>query len=233
MLKYLGTRGGDATGSEVVSEAEIALKHLTQANDVLERAFNNEKKGRLGTSSDEEQDILRARLVLSSAGMDSVLKYLCYRAIPYMVNRNDEIVSKRMKEHLSDILKKAFDNPREQHENRDIITEILLSNIPMEEVIKQYINTHFNGSMQSYDALMKVMNLLNIDTNHIKEHESELRDIFQARNEIIHELDMDPFGSRRKRIQRRVRDIDKMCRLLKKVASTTIEKVIERIDSIS
>jgi hypothetical protein len=231
-IVYTGDTASYKSGNDVVKDAETAYTHLVQVNSVLTWAYVQKKGGRIGTSSDEEQDLLRARLLLTSSGLDAVMKYLCYRAIPYMASQGDSKVISAMENHLVSILDGILKSPSKM-DKKTAFVKIVLSDYPLEETVKDYVKLQFDGSMQSFDALTNAAKLLTIQQQFLISRKALLTEAFKARNNITHELDMDPFGTRRKRRQRKVKVIESYCRALKNVANEAIVHVRERVDSIS
>lgn len=57
----------------------------------------------------------------------------------------------------------------------------------------------------------------------------ELKKVFDARNQIVHEFDIDFSGARRNRRQRRANDIVEMSNKLLKLSQDTVEHVFSQL----
>jgi len=233
-MKYAGEFYSELprSGSDIVKGARIALDHMKSIEAVLEESFRNKKNGRQGTSSDQEQDLLRAKLVMTSAGLDAVFKHLCYTAIPYLASAGNTDVQKTLEEFMKSLLLE-IPNAKIGSTKLKSLTKAILSKDPMEPLVEQYVQQEFDGSLQSREALCKAARLLGIGVEHIVDSKSKaqlLDEIFKARNNIIHELDLDPSGTKRKRNQRRVIDITKYCNTLYAIAKTSVDLVESKVD---
>ena len=65
--------------SEACQGAALILKHTHDSASALLKAFNLAREGRgrpRGMTTDEEQDLLRAMVVMAAAGLDAMAKQL-------------------------------------------------------------------------------------------------------------------------------------------------------------
>ena len=75
-------------------KAAIILKVSHESADALLKAFELAQTGRgapRGMTTDEEQDLLRAMLVMAAAGLDSMLKRLIRDCMPSLVKANPQV----------------------------------------------------------------------------------------------------------------------------------------------
>src|SRR2546427_11203469 len=85
-------RAVDATClSGVCGNAALILEKAHESSTALLKAFNlaRDERGRpRGMSTDEEQDLLRAMVVLAAAGADGMVKQLIREALPSLLDRD-------------------------------------------------------------------------------------------------------------------------------------------------
>ena len=108
------------------------------------------------------------------------------------------------------------------------LAKVLASSSPYRKVIDSYINALTGDSLQSVEQLFKVATALGLDPNALSLDKRLLRPIFEARNQIIHELDIDLEGERRKR---NIRGMDDMIDWTNQVLDLT-KKIIKIVDEM-
>lgn len=146
-----------------------------------------------GRTSDQDQDLLRAMLVFSCAGVDAAMKTLVEDALPVLATRLSGVQEKLTKfaeSHLSDA---GAVSPR-------ALARILSQDrAPRDAVVAEFIEQLTGGSLQSANQLDVVCGALGIENAELRRRVDKLHPVFEARNEIIHELDLDPSPRRRRR----------------------------------
>jgi hypothetical protein len=150
---------------------------------------------RSGTTSDQDQDLLRAMLVFASAGLDASMKALVQDALPTLADRHpavqerlEEFASRRMTE-LNAV------SPR-------VLGRLLAHQTsPRAALITEFVSELTGGSLQSVEELHRIRSALGIaDDTPAARAIIGLRDAFSARNQIIHEMDLtDPTVQRKRR----------------------------------
>lgn len=156
-----------------------------------------------GTPTDEEQDILRAMLVFASAGLDSMVKHLVREALPSVIRRATEpnkefrgFVERHMKMCAAD------DKP-----NYELLIGVLLSESPRAMMVASLVAELTNQSLQSVDQLFAVGAYFNAPSQSICPRPNELKQVFNIRNQIVHEMDIDFSQPNRNRRPRRRDDM--------------------------
>lgn len=149
----------------------------------------------MDNQTDEEQDLLRAMLIFASAGLDSMIKQLVSDALSGVIehNKGAEILFKQFIERRL--------NREEKLDNR-FLAHVLGDINPREALLKSLIGELTSQSLQSVDQLLKTAAFFNIESRRICEDPNLLRQVFQMRNQISHEMDVDlnqTSGNRRPR----------------------------------
>jgi hypothetical protein len=138
-----------------------------------------------GAPTDEEQDLLRACLVFAGAGLDSMAKQLIRDALPVVIERHTGAHT-MLKQHV------------ERHVLRDlgadsvgILADLFVDPEPRTRLIERLVNDLTSGSLQSAEELMRVGAYFDIPSRDIVADARDLQSIFAARNQIVHEMDVD------------------------------------------
>ena len=212
----------DKLNSVLSNAALIHLSAITSCSS-LYKAFEHEREGRgatRGPSNLVEQDILRAMLVMSCAGFDSTIKQMIRDALPLLVNSNNTAQSQL----------EIFTERQFRRSDGDIVTnskflaKILASKYTYQIVVESYIKELTGDSLQSTDQLFKAVKALGIDVKILPLKKDILNEIFLVRNQIIHELDIDLQGRRKRRSRTRDKIIA-WCDYLLDLTKSIIEQV--------
>ena len=167
--------------------------------DSLHEAFVGLKAGRRGSATDEEQDVLRAMLVFAAAGLDSSLKNLFSKCLQQLI-LEDTKVKEAFEKFIQRELSKGT---AEQPLNTKLLAKALVEPLPIFHLGEQYVYDLTGSSLQSADQIFSASAALGIDPlKQAKLDKKRLDEIFEARNKIIHEFDIDFSGARRNRVQR-------------------------------
>lgn len=175
-----------------------AMAHDTVAS--LLATFQQLRQGAPGSPTDAQQDLLRAALAFASAGLDSTFKQAIRDALPAVINRR-EGARERFRIYIERKLR-ADDSMRAR-----FLSNALSSPSPRDELMQGLIQDLVAESMQSADQVFGAAAHFDIATADICPDIAKLRRIFQARNQIVHEMDVNLKGRNRSRISRRYDDI--------------------------
>jgi len=193
----------------------LILTHAHESADALLGAYELVRTTRgasRGAGTDEEQDLLRAMLVMAAAGLDSMNKQLVRDALPLILQRNHQAqlsFEKFISRRISDDLRST-----ESGGVSKFLARALSKIEPQKQLIEDYITDLTWGSLQSVEALFQLSAALGLLPQDIGVQPPELKPIFETRNKIIHELDIDLTAARRNRFQRRqgtmIRDTNRL-----------------------
>jgi hypothetical protein len=152
-------------------------------------------RGAKGASTDVEQNLLRAMLIFSSSGLDSMVKQLVKDSLGLVIEKN-EGAQKMFESYVEKRLKKSDEL------DLRFLSKLLANQEPRNILIQDLVNTICSSSLQSKEQLLKVAANFDLPTIEISTDLKKLEDIFLARNQISHEMDVDftqPIRSRRPR----------------------------------
>ncbi len=173
----------------------LGAAHQT-ASELLD-LFDNPggQKREPGNPSNTDQDLLRSMLIFAGAGLDAAIKQLIKEAFPDIAE-NDEAVRTKVVEHFSKHLARS-----ETASTKDLV-RWLFEEKPRTAMINDLIKELTSDSLQSKTQIEKVIDYLKLDRKTILSvSDSTLKATFDARNMIIHELDVD-FSKRPRQGQR-------------------------------
>lgn len=182
-------RRGRKSDTGAASNARLILTYAHDSAISFEEAFRTVRAARgakTGTSTDEEQDLVRAMLVFAAAGLDSTIKQLIRDALPELSGIDDQ-VAERLEAFVSKQVRVESDGARGAGK---FLARVLTADDPRRQVIEAYILELTGSSLQSADELMKACNALGLEPKKVKVDKKALTPIFRIRNEIIHELDI-------------------------------------------
>lgn len=191
---------------DVTANARLILSHAKKTVSAFDEAFETVRKARgvtQGAPTDAEQDLLRAALVLAGAGLDSLTKQLIREILPVLLNK-DERVQRAFEDFAANRIKANSLEP-EALAGARFLARLVAAASPRDQLIREYTIDLTRGSLQSVDELFHAAAALGLDTSALGKTAKELKPIFDARNQIIHELDIDLAGTKRKR-RKRTRD---------------------------
>lgn len=147
-----------------------------------------EGKDLRGRYSEADQDLLRAALLFAGAGVDSALKRLLRDSLPEVVEVSEEAATRLARfaeDHIA---------PRNAAVDRTALAKLFLADRPRDALIDSYTDYLTGGSLQSAEKLREVALALGVEDRgffkRIDPGKSLLRDMFTARNEIVHQLDL-------------------------------------------
>ncbi|MEY9850652.1 hypothetical protein ABH923_000330 [Leifsonia sp. EB41] len=146
-------------------------------------------------------DLLRAAYVFAGAGLDSTLKQLIRETLPHLVDRKEGARGAFLKFTQRWILDEAHQ------------AEALIATDSRQHLIERYIYQLTGSSLQSRDEVKKVGGALGLSSRPLIAAIDQLQPLFDARNDIVHELDLrDPkrHGDRRRTMRAITRTEDEV-----------------------
>jgi hypothetical protein len=171
-------------------------------------AFNDakQKRGRKpGVLTDQEQDILRAALVMTCAGLDAALKQSIRDSLEHLLERNAQV-----REGFEKFIRKRISGEGDVLElaaGAKFLAVVLAEREPRKRLIEEYIKELTGESLQSAEEILRTTTALGLDDSDLDLDIRRLKDIFKIRNKIIHELDIDLNANKRKRKVRSQEDL--------------------------
>jgi len=197
-----------AEGHGQCGKARLILQYAHTSASALLKAYRLLLRGRKATrgmTTDEEQDLLRAMLVMAAAGLDGMAKQLIRDALPSLVKCSEAVRS-----GLETFIQRQIVSDAEgttAGTGAKFLARVLAAESQQSQVIEEYIRRLTGGSLQSGEELMRTATALGLKPGQCKIDKDKVQAIFDIRNQIIHELDMNPSGKKRKRHLRKQKDM--------------------------
>lgn len=208
-----------------LTKSIIILQKSQTVVSSLHSIYVGLQKGRVSSKglTEKESDVLRAMLVFSASGLDSVAKQLV-RDTLLDVTKKDEASQKQLEKYIERKLKTKNIDGDDMLDIKNL--SIILANpSPFERIVRLQEKEITSGSLQSKDELLRIASIFAITPDQICKDLDELTKAFEIRNQIIHEMDINFEGSGN---SRRHRNSDQMClysNLLLEVGSNFIEAI--------
>ncbi len=173
--------------ADVCKKGHLILCNAIDASNSFLEIFKIIRGKKRGAPADEEQDLLRAMLTFASSGLDALVKQLARDALPSIININ-EGADKMFEEFVERQLKKGGGI------DYKLLAGAVSNKNPRSHLVDLLIRELTSGSLQSVEELLRAASYFDIRSEDIiedKKSKNKLSDIFRARNQIAHEMDVD------------------------------------------
>jgi hypothetical protein len=194
--------------------------------------FEKLRTGKKGAPTDEEQDLLRAMLLFAASCLDAVVKHLIQDSLE-IVTSGDVGAHKQFETYVERRQKKVpieGDNALTAGTlDVKFLAVALSSRNPWPLLVDDLIGNLKRDSLQSGDQLLRVASHFAITRDEIMPDPKLIREIFAARNEITHEMDIDFEQPNRSRRPRRLADMTRYVNQLFRVSSLFVSAVAKKI----
>jgi len=223
---------------DVAKNAYLILRHAHDSAESLLKAFDTVRsvpgptgKPKMGAPTDEQQDLLRAMVVFAGAGVDSVTKQLVRDALPKVVKKDDAAHEQLLK-FTARQLRREGEADEASSINVKLLSELLVAQSAGDTLIDRLVGELTGGSLQSTEQLFKCLSHLGIGKTDVKLDQAELGPVFECRNQIVHELDIDFSQPNRNRFPRRRKDMIRYARQLLEVAGSILAAVDRKFPTV-
>lgn len=212
----------------ILHKSFLILQQTHDSDEHFLKAFDAIRKkrpgGGKGGTTDEEQDLLRAMLVTAATGLDAMIKQIIKDCLMDL-SKSEELVIKA----LIDFTEKRLKNINIGDPGNKFLAKILVSDSQKNEIISECIHEWVSGSLQSASQLLSAMNMLGLTQEDIKLEPQRLKLIFDIRNKIIHELDINFNAPKRKRNVRSRPRMIKETNFLLEIAENVLDSITRKI----
>ena len=203
-------------------KAVTILNNAHLAASSFLNTFEASRKGAKGTTTDNEQDLLRAMLTFASSGLDSMIKQLVRDALPKVIDLR-EGAQEQFRRFVEGRLRRG-DGP-----NYSFVAGVMANPNPRLYLVIALVEHLTSRSLQSVEEVLRVGSYFDIPSPPLIPNPDATRKIFSARNEIVHEMDIDFERSNRNRRPRKVRDMKAKTGDLFEIALRFLEEVDQRL----
>jgi hypothetical protein len=227
----------DAVHHDATQSSYLILKYAHDTAESLLEAFSSIRSARnaRGTPTDEEQDLLRAMVVFAGAGIDSMTKQLIRDALPVMATTLPAARA-RMEQLGARHLQRAGPLDIGQDDSGNLLgvnpqrlAKVLFAETPRAGMLELLVSDLTAGSLQSASELYRVLSYLGVDKNSIGATETELREVFDCRNSLIHEMDIDFSQPNRNRFPRPKGNMVKYAKTLLSASKAILKSIDDQL----
>ena len=131
-------------------------------------------------------------LVFAGAGLDSMIKQLVRDALSLTIDR-----SKGAEENFKEFISRRL--ARQDRLDPSFLSSVLASRDPRDVLVSALVADLISQSLQSKDQVLRVASYFDIRSDALATDLKLLERIFRARNEIVHEMDVDFVQTNRNR----------------------------------
>lgn len=174
---------------------EKAQRFLASAHESVNAVFENlqvlrgadrAKTGRdpRGRLPHNQEDMLRVAIAFTGAGLDAALKQLVRDALPTVLDR-----SKEAHEQFRDFVERNLGDSSTSVSARKLSSYLARGDV-RGALIDNYVADLTGDSLQSSGQLFKTAKALGVADANLRKSKERLDQFFKARNQIIHELDL-------------------------------------------
>lgn len=181
-----------------------------------------EAQHKKNNDSPELQDLLRAMLLFSCAGLDSVVKQLVKDTLPTIIE-NHEGARQQLSTFVERKMKKSDST------DLSFIAQVLTAPQPLAHLSKAMVKDITSGSLQSLEELSRAGACFDIPTKELITDENKLREAFKARNSISHEMDVDFSQNEGHQKKRNYKTMKESAEIVITIASKFITEVDKKL----
>jgi|SRR5579859_272571 len=176
-----------------------------------------------GTPTDHEQDLLRAALIFAAAGLDSMVKQLVRDSLIIIISKEEGA-----RVQFADFVRGRLN----RNETLDVkyLANALAAENMKQHLVNELIRELTNNSLQSKDQLLKVASHFAIPANEICSDLDGLKKVFDVRNQIAHEMDVNFGLINRSRRSRTFGDIQSYTATVLGIATSFYSAVAKRVN---
>ena len=136
-----------------------------------------------GRLTSQEEDLLRAAIVFTGAGLDATLKQLIRDTLVILLEKSNQAHDKF----------EAFAGQRlgtTEAAEAKMVARYLVTADPRGRLIEDYVYELTGSSLQSAEQVGNTAGALGIEDSDLRRRIVGLKELFTARNEVSHELDL-------------------------------------------
>lgn len=195
-----------ATAQRFLLGAHDAVDGVLETLEKIRKLRKDETGASRGRLTGNEEDLLRAAVLFTGAGLDATLKQLIRDTLPSLLERNEQ-AHEKFEKFVRDRIGTG------EIADTKMLARYLSAPRPREQLIEDYVYDLTGSSLQSAAEMQKTASALGIDDRQLHKKIQGLRTLFVARNEIAHELDLQQPEGRgdRKRRSRRTQTTKDLC----------------------
>lgn len=212
-----------ATKSPTLVNASTILSYAVASIDSMLEIYEivTASRGR-GAPTTEEQDLLRAIIMFAGAGLEAVIKQIVQDGLFSLAGKSAVTHAELQKFVARQLVRKSKDGDVGVDAN-ELAALIVAPTSARSAAIERWKQAIAGDSLQSFGKLQEVLKCLGVADLHLNKNAIDAA--FEARNRIIHEMDMNLSHPTRKRTTHKRDVVIAQAKLLLKIASDIMVKV--------
>jgi hypothetical protein len=178
-----GVAGTD-TAQRFLASAYDSVDAVLETLESMRGIRRQQAGGRIpGRLTSQEEDLLRAAIVFTGAGLDATLKQLIRDTLVALLERSAQAHDKFEAFAAQRLGTAEAADPR-------MVARYLVVADPRGRLIEDYVYDLTGSSLQSAEQVGNTAGALGIEDSDVRRRIGGLKDLFTARNEVSHELDL-------------------------------------------
>lgn len=215
------------TKDPALQRATSILEHGIDTANSLLRIYNEKTQNRgPGAPTHEEQDLLRAMVLMAGAALDAALKRLLTDAYSLLLAKHPAVHEKAAEHIHRNVLKRITEK------DGLLIAQALLSESSRGRLTDYIVEDLTSHSLQSVQEVARLREYLGLPPLR-KDTSDSLKRAIETRNQIAHEMDAvdesAPKPGSKKRRQRKKDEMIEFAEVLLKVCAETVREVDDRL----
>ena len=206
----------------ILKSAHDTASYLAGVHGYLDMQAESAPTGEQAEFTARNEELLRAMLTFASSGVDAMIKQLVRDALPDVINLRDG-AQERFRQFVEKRLQRG------EGPDYSFVAGVIADSNPRGRLVGDLVDDLSSRSLQSVDAILRVGSFFDIPSRDLIPEPLVTKAIFSARNQIVHEMDIDFARSDRNRRAREYSDMEAHTQALFEVAHRFLTEVNARL----
>ena len=208
----------------ILRSAHNTASHLAEVHGYLKMQAGSASTSRQTEFGARNEELPRAMLTFASSGLDAMIKQLVRDSLPEVINLRDG-AQERFRQFVEKRLQRG------SGPDYSFVAGVMADPDPRRRLVGDLVEHLTSRSLQSVEEVLRAGSFFDIPSQALIPEPDATRRIFSARNQIVHEMDIDFAQSDRNRRSRDFSDMKAHTQELFKVAMRFLTEVDSRLES--
>ncbi len=213
--------------NQELAKAYFILVHTHETSGSFLSSFDS-RPNKMGAPTDQDQDLLRAMLIFASAGLDSMVQQLVKDALGIVINC-DRGAFQQFESFISTAIKMPVSGSQLPTIDFNMLASALSQRTPRDAFLSTLVKKLTSNSMQSRSQLLSAAAHFGIIADELMSDFKKVDQVFEIRNRISHDMDIDFNQSNRRRFPRKREDMVGNTNLLLEIADKFFVAIEKRV----
>ena len=206
----------------ILRSAHDTASYLAGVHGWLDMRVESASTSEQAELAARNEELLRAMLTFASSGLDAMIKQLVRDALPEVINLRDG---------AQEGFRKFVERRLQSGSGPDysFVAGVIADPDPRRRLVSDLVDDLTSRSLQSVEAILRVGSFFDIPSEALIPDRNAAKRIFSARNQIVHEMDIDFARSDRNRRAREYSDMEAHTQALFTVAHRFLTEVNVRL----